>query len=107
MSWEDQADLVLRTAINAFKTQASYIRRADPGNPISLQCVYDIPYASIDPNTGAAVTSHIPSAGIRLADLPAPPAAGDQIIIKGKTYDVLDPQADGQGGSKLMLQEYS
>lgn len=103
MSWPTLADMALKAAIGAFKTQVTYTRAADPGNPISLAGVYDEVNQAVDPQTGVIVDSKTPTLGVRLADLPADPDAGDQVAFGGKTFEVLDNQEDGQGGSKLTL----
>lgn len=104
MSWDDKTDLILRTTISAFKTTAIYTRAADPLNPISLNGVFNKPEVSVDPNTGVPVSSTAPSFGIRLADLPAQPAAGDAILIKAVSYRVIESSEDGQGGTTLRLE---
>lgn len=42
---------------------------------------------------------------IRLSDMPAPPASGDQVAVEGVDYRVIKAEDDGQGGSTLFLQE--
>lgn len=105
MSWEDRADLALRAGIQAFKIRAKYIRRADPGSPISISGVWDAPNHDVDPSTGAQINSVSPELGIRLKDLPEYPKAGDKVKVKGKFYAVIEPQDDGQGGCTLILNE--
>lgn len=107
MSWDTLADLTLKAGINAFKSSAVYTRAADPGNPISIAGVFSAPGTEVDPQTGAAVQSVNPTFGIRLAALPAAPDAGDQIVVKGATYAVLNVDEDGQGGAMLKLGKVS
>jgi hypothetical protein len=105
MSWDTLADLALKAGINTFKTTGTYTRAADPGNPISLRGVFDKVNQVVDAETGAQVDSLQPTFGIRLADLPAAPAKGDTLLIKGQLYNVDYSQEDGEGGSALVLTE--
>lgn len=105
MSWADMADRVLKASIQAFKTEATYTRDADPGNPISIDGVFDSAHQLVDPETGAPVDSTAPSLGIRLADLPEEPEPDDEVEIGEVTYFVDTVEEDGQGGAKLILRK--
>lgn len=111
MGWDTLADMALKAGIGTFKTAGTYTRAADPGNPISLNGVFDRVHKAVDPETGAVVDSRTPTFGIRKADLPAEPDAGDELeIAAGQfsgTYEVLDSQEDGQGGTMLTLRKIS
>lgn len=107
MSWDTIADLALKATIKAFKSTVSYISAADPGNPISIAGVFSAPGKEVDPQTGAPVQSVAPKLGIRLADLPVLPDAGDQVLVKGVTYNVFGVDEDGQGGAELTLSRIS
>ena len=97
------ADRTLKVAIQAFKSTATYTRAADPGNPVSIAGVYSAPGESVDPMSGVPIQSTSPTFGIRLADLPAAPSAGDQVLVKGVTYEVFSVDPDGEGGAELKL----
>jgi hypothetical protein len=103
MVWADTVDRALKTAIGAFKSSATYTRALAPSSPIVLNGVFDVPHQSVDPQTGVPVQSTQPRFGIRLADLPAVPASGDQLVRAGVTYRVLEVEEDGQGGAELIL----
>lgn len=96
------ADGVLKTTISTFKTQATYTRVAN-GATTAVAGVFDNAHQSVDPQTGAQVTSTQPTFGIRLADLLAAPDSGDTVTIGATVYRVIDTQPDGQGGSTLIL----
>lgn len=106
MAWADMADRALKTAIQTFKTSATYI----PGTGAAQYAVVGVfnkPYEGVDPETGALVTSTHPTFGVRLADLAAIPASGDKVTIASGfgvgTYRILDSREDGQGGAELTL----
>jgi hypothetical protein len=106
-TFDTLADLALRAGVRTFKTAGIYTRAADQDNPISLDGVFDRVHKSVDPETGASVDSRTPTYGIALDDLPAAPDAGDQLEIEtgrfAGTYEVLQSQEDGQGGTMLIL----
>ena len=102
--------MALKATINAFKTPAIYIRGADQSQ-ISLNCVFDTPHQSVNPQTGVPIDSTAPTAGIRLLDLGLdlngnanqPDPDGDTLILNGFTYRVMLSTEDGQGGTTLQL----
>jgi hypothetical protein len=42
---------------------------------------------------------------VRLADLPVPPARGDEVEIAGTRYKVFDIEADAEGAAVLRLRQ--
>jgi hypothetical protein len=104
MSWKDMADRVLTKTIQAFKTTATYTP-ADGSGEVEIDGVFDTPFQSINPSTGAAVISTQPTFGIRLDDLESDPTAGDEITIESQDYLVISFEEDGQGGARLVLQK--
>lgn len=107
MSWSTLADRTLKTAISTFKTQGTYTRAAAPGSPFAIDGVFDRPDKSVTPGTDAAVQSTEITFGIRLADMPAAPAAGDAVLIGGVNFRVWECRPDGQGGADLVLEDLS
>lgn len=110
--WDEMADRTLKTAINVFKTPGVYTAKV--GDPpafqsVTVQGVFDRVQHSVDLNTGAQVDSFQPSFGIRFADLTDEWGEdfeiqqGDRLVIKDKSYRVIEDIEDGQGGVKLML----
>lgn len=102
MSWSEIADRVLQKTIKTFKTQAIYTPAVGSAS-YTLDGVLNRPFQSVDPQTGASVTSIHPTFGVRLADLTADPAEGDELAIGSDTYLILDFQRDGEGGAILTL----
>lgn len=120
MSWAVLADGVLQAGMAAFGTRFSYAPKGAgrPAGPFTLQPdglpltgVYDAKHALIEMNSdGAPVSTTAPVLGVRLSVMPAPPLAGDEATIlegpdAGLVYRVADPQPDGQGGAKLILEK--
>lgn len=103
MTWATIADNVLKTAIGRFKTEVTYTRLEDQDNPISLAGVFDKNNQEVNPETGVPVNDFQPTLGIRLADLPAPPAAGDTVTVSSVVYEVLQVEEDSQAGARLVL----
>src|ERR1051326_7519801 len=98
MSWQETADRVLKSTIQAFKTPGTYTRLAAPGSPISLDGVFSKKSQQVNPETGGPVDSNRPSYGIRRADLPTDPAAGDTVLVSGVNYRIIEVLEDGEGG---------
>jgi hypothetical protein len=103
MSFSTLARLARKATIGVFKTAGIYTRAADPGNPISLDGVYDERHQVLDPQTSVPVGGYQPTYGIDLGDLPGAPEAGDTVTVAGIVREVLDVQEDGQGGALLIL----
>lgn len=110
MGWADMADRMLGVAVRTFsdtdadgETRVEYLPKG--GSPIPLSAVFDAAHLSVDPSTGAPVSSTNPILGIRNSDLPSPPQQGDRVTVRGILYHVLDAQPDGVAGSLLELQK--
>lgn len=103
MTWQNLADMALKAGIRTFQSSGVYTRAATPSTHVTIKGVFDQVHKMIDPQTGVQVDSRVPTFGIRLADLAAEPDAGDQVVINGKTYEVLTSEEDGEGGAKLIL----
>lgn len=81
--------------------QVTYLPIA--GGSFEIDAIFDTSYQSVDPGTNAVVSSHQPTIGIRLSDLPAAPAKGDTVVIDSVTYRVIESQPDGVVGATLFL----
>lgn len=105
MAWKNLSDRMLRTTLKTFNDADNAITYTRGGVSVPLsQAIYDDNYQSVDPDTGAPITSTNPMLGVRLADLPDGKAMkGDQIVRNGITYRVLEQQPDSEGHAKLIL----
>ncbi len=120
MSWAALADGVLEAAMAAFGTRIRYAPKGAgrPAGPFTQQPdgaaltgVYDARHALIEMNSdGAPISTTTPVLGVRLSVMPVAPLAGDEVTIlegrdAGMLYRVVDPQPDGNGGAKLILEK--
>lgn len=69
------------------------------------QAVFDTAHVSVDPETGAPVSSNNPVLGVRLIDLPNKPTTRDRVQARGVLYVVSDVQADGVAGVTIILRK--
>ena len=69
------------------------------------QAIFDKAYIEQDPQTNAVVSSHNPTLGVRLQDLPRYPTPADMIQVRGKLYVVDDVIEDGVTAATLILRE--
>jgi hypothetical protein len=75
-----------------------------PGMALA-QAVFDTTHVSVDPETGAPVSSNNPILGVRLVDLPNEPTNRDRVKARGVLYKINDVQADGVAGVTLFLRK--
>lgn len=76
----------------------------EPGVPLA-QAVFDTAHISVDPETGAPVSSQNPILGIRLVDLPNNPTNRDRVRARGVLYMISEPQFDGVAGVTIPLRK--
>lgn len=76
----------------------------EPGVPLA-QAVFDTAHISVDPETGAPVSSQNPILGIRLVDLPNNPTNRDRVRARGVLYMINEPQFDGVAGVTIILRK--
>ncbi len=105
MSFRDMAGGLLGVATRRLGEPVVYSCAGH--DAVNITAVYDGLFEEIDPNTGAVVVSSKPTIGVRDSDLPTTPAIGDTLTIGAQGYKVIEAQADGQGGSKLLLHKTS
>lgn len=103
MGFSELADGALRTMTSVMGEDVSY--RPAAGGEVALRGIWADVYEAIEPDTGARITETQPNVGIRLADLAAEPAVGDELDVLGKSYEVVEVQQDGQGAARLLLHE--
>lgn len=76
----------------------------EPGLPMA-QAVFDTAHVSVDPDTGAPVSTNNPILGVRLIDLPNEPTNRDRVKARGVLYKIHDVQSDGVAGVTLFLRK--
>jgi hypothetical protein len=110
MSWQGMADRAAGHILRTFdENPVSEVWFLVDGNPDDKhrieQAVFDNAYIEQDPHTNAVVSSHNPTLGVRLLDLPRLPTPADMIQVRGKLYTVDDVIEDGVTAAVLILRE--
>jgi hypothetical protein len=67
--------------------------------------IFDKAYREVDLAGGMAVTTEVPMLGIRTSQCPVPLKQGDQVLIRTTVYMIREPQFDGKGYAKLLLND--
>lgn len=101
MNWLDLTDTILKHSTETFGESVVYWPKAAPS--FETQGVFDAAFITVDPSSGIRIQSTTPRLGVRLSQLPCEPAEGDRVEIRGRVYDVVEAQPDGQGGAVLLL----
>lgn len=103
MSWTDLVNGMNRCCQNAFSEKEGVIYIRNNGDQLSIQGIFDANFISVDPDTGATISSTTPVLAIIANDLPVSPDEGDKVVIRGVTYKVMETQPDSEGMIKLIL----
>lgn len=69
------------------------------------RAVFDSAHVSVDPDTGAPVSSTNPMLGVCLADLPSEPTSHVRVRARGQLYRIHDVQPDGIAGVTIILKK--
>jgi hypothetical protein len=98
MSFRSLEDAVIGITNTIFGTPATYTPIS--GDPVEINGVFDNAYIE-----SQGVSSLKPVLRIRLSDLAASPAKGDQVTVSSTTYRVLSSENDSYGAALLILQK--
>lgn len=114
MGWASMAQRMLGVSIRAFSEPSAALDPLGavywltdgvaPGVPLA-QAVFDRTHVSVDPDTGAPVSTNNPILGVRLIDLPSVPTNRDRVQVRGVMYKIHDVQDDGVAGVTLFLRK--
>lgn len=114
MGWASMAQRMLGVSIRTFSEPSASI---DPDGAVYwltdgvapgvalAQAVFDTAYVSVDPDTGAPVSTNNPILGVRLIDLPNKPTSRDKVQARGELYTIGDVQPDGVAGVTIILRK--
>ena len=86
------------TVLGAFGRDVTYLPQ--PGGESILRAIFEATRESEDKMPGVYGALFV-----RLADLPARPQRGDEVLVDGVTYKVFDIEADTSGGAVLRLRQ--
>ncbi len=96
MSWDAAVGALNAACLATFGREVTF--RPSAGAPIVITGILE---------TGARLEENSPGTYallfIRAAELPAPPARGDEVEVAGASYKVFEIEADAAGGVKLAL----
>lgn len=92
---------ILDAAKSCFGEDVLYVPKV--GTPLNIRGIFDNQFEQIDPDTEIVISSNQPTLGIKLNDLPLPPAKGDKVFVRDIEYRIVDSQEDGVAGSLLFL----
>lgn len=115
MGWREQVALLQRSAVRTFASGADperFTYTAAGFAPVAVSGVFREAHAYVDPRTTVAVSTDQPTLDVIAADLPRAPRIDDQVAVRvarfgGRTWRVIDAQADGEGMFKLFLVQTS
>lgn len=102
-NWPGVVDRILGAALTHFGEPVTFIPAANPASFVLLEGVFNEVWREVAPD-GAIVSSNQPNLGVRNSDFPGDlPIEGDTFIIGTRQFRVVDPQEDGEGGTKILL----
>lgn len=103
MGWKEQSAGMNAQCLATFGEEAVYTPAA--GSPVTIRGIFDEDHVELDMTTGAAVTSSSPVLSIRASDLVAAPKRGDSVLVRGRTFAVVDWRPDSEDGGLVILRE--
>jgi hypothetical protein len=104
MSWEEETGKVLSAAMSAFGKSVIY-KPTGGGTQYSITGIFESKNVEVDAGQSSPVSMKRTTLAVKLDDLNASPTKGDQIVDGSATYNIIDSQEDGGGGSLLILQK--
>ncbi len=98
MAFADSVSRVDEACLRVFGREVLYLPEA--GGQALVRAVFQPALEAEDSSPGVYAVLFV-----RLADLPALPARGDEVEIGGARYKVFDIEADAEGGAVLRLRQ--
>jgi hypothetical protein len=110
MGWQEMKANLQGTAKRTYKETVLYTPQGLAA--ISVIGIFREPFVGVDLSAEMEITSEQPTLDVQLADLPQAPSAlpgglGDRLVLVRTSirYRVVNAQNDGEGMTKLFLQE--
>jgi len=97
-SWHEAVKNLDAAVVQTFGREVLYLPEA--GGEVPIRAVFQPAREAEDASPGVYAVLFI-----RLADLPAAPARGDEVEIGGVRHKVFDIEADAEGGAVLKLRK--
>lgn len=101
--WEKTVEEAMQDCVDVFGEPVTYTHLG--GNPYTTTGIFEAATEQVDPDTGVAILSNQPMISFKLSALQAIPRQNDRVTIRGKAYQVVEPEFDGQGTVTLRLHE--
>jgi hypothetical protein len=97
-------DEAMQDCIDVFGEGAEQVTVAHgAGTPYAVNGIFDSESLVVDPETRMRVVSNQPVISFKVSDMEQDPDSGDTVVIRGRTYTVVEPTFDGQGTVTLRL----
>lgn len=96
---------VLSHSTRVFGEEATFYPKT--GKVFKRRAIFDNEYHTVDPDTERLVSTNQPALGINLNDFPVVPGKGDEVLVRGVRFLIVEKQEDGQGGATLLLHRKS
>jgi hypothetical protein len=96
--WHEAVKDLDAAVVQTFGREVLYLPEA--GGAATVRAVFQPAREAEDTSPGVYAVLFV-----RLADLPAAPARGDEVEIEGVRYKVFDIEADAEGGAVLKLRK--
>lgn len=104
MGWREITSGIMDAAQANFGEAVSYVRVSDP-TPVEVRGIFQAAHLATNPDTHADIHTTQPRIDFRQDDLGFEPAEGDEVIVAGVTYRVMESQFDGWARVRLFLVE--
>ncbi len=98
--WAAAVNSLNATVVGTFGREVLYL--PESGGEVSLRAVFQPTREAEDSSPGVYAVLFV-----RLAELPAAPARGDEVEFGGVRYKVFDIEADAEGAAVLRLRQTS
>ena len=96
--WETAVNGLNAAVVKTFGREVLYLPEA--GGQVTVRAVFQAVRESEDASPGVYAVLFV-----RVTDLPATPARGDEVEIAGTRYKVFDIEADAEGAAVLRLRQ--
>ncbi len=97
--WTSLMDRLNRSVRDSFGREVQYVAAAT-GRAVTIKAIFQTTHEA-----DAKASGNYAVAFVVIADLPAEPERGDQIVVSGVAYRVYEVENDNQGGARVGLHQ--